>query len=124
MDSEFCSHLEKYGRLFEDSEQAYQSCLDLMDEVFAGAHDPALKDRIQQVLNEWETLTRNLRSTFVSLTDKGHVLLPSEGQNPGPVCAHCGLEVPRLEFAEFEFKDDGSVLFRGQLLHTPELVSV
>lgn len=122
MSENLCRHLEQYGELYQAAAGAYHECLQAMDEVLSGARGPAQVRRMEDLLNSWEKSTRNLRATFASLVDKGKVLLPREGQNDQPVCGHCGCEIPRLEFAEFTFQEDGSVLFRGQLLCRQEPV--
>ena len=122
MSADFCFHLEQYGERFKAAASAYADCLAAMDDVLAGDRDPGLMGQLEPLLNRWETQTRNLRSSFQSMVNKGRILLPREGQNPTPVCAHCGHQLPRLEFKEFEFQDDGVVLFRGQQLVTLEPV--
>lgn len=122
MNPEFCEHLEQYGLLYAETDTAYQNCLTLMDRFLAGDAGDNLVYEIKESLDGWERQTRTLRSNFVVLTEKGHVLLPREGQNTSPVCGHCGGVVPRLEFPEFKFEDDGTVLFRGQELLAPEMV--
>jgi hypothetical protein len=122
MSRDFCQHLELYGESYQAASKAYKDCLAAMDEVLAGDRDPALLGQLEPLLNKWETRTRNLRSTFTSLVNKGRVLLPREDQNTTPVCAHCGHTVPRLEFPEFQFQEDGAVLFRGRQLVVQEPV--
>jgi hypothetical protein len=120
MTQEFCQHLDKYSQLYRGADEAYRTCVELMDEIMAGSEDTTLVSQLASSLNNWEKQTRNLRSTFVSLKDRGHVLLPREGQNANPVCGHCGYEVPRLEFPEFEFTEEGMVTFRGEQLEIAE----
>lgn len=124
MSDEFCVHLELYGESYQAAAQAYEDCLALMDEVLAEGRSPARTTQLLTSLDSWERQTRNLRASFAQLTERGRVLLPREGQNATPVCAHCGQVVPRLAFAEFVFQEDGSVLFRGQQLLAPESVPV
>lgn len=118
----FCTHLDSYGQTYEAADDAYQNCLGLMDTVLAEGRSPALVAQLLAALDSWEKQTRNLRSSFTQLTEKGRVLLPRQGQNTTPVCAHCGQEVPRLAFAEFVFEEDGTVLFRGRQLLAAESV--
>ncbi len=122
MVTEFCEHLNYYGRMYAETETMYQTCLSLMDQVLSGDSSKTMVDRVLRALNEWELQTRRLRREFLGLTKKGRVLLPSEGQNPSPVCGHCGLVVPRLEFPEFAFEENGALLFRGQVLMAAESV--
>ena len=122
MTTEFCEHLEKYGKQYTSAEAAYQDCLQLMDTALTEGANSSLAKKIIVALNGWEMQTRELRVKFSRLTENGDVLLPREGQNSTPVCGHCGALVPRLEFREFEFKDDGTVLFRGQELRAAEAV--
>ena len=123
MAREFCPHLENYGKMFRGAEEAYRVCVEIMDEVLDGPADHSLLAQLGGALDSWEKQTRILRSTFVSLKDRGHVLLPREGQNDTPVCGHCGFELPRLEFAEFKFHEDGRVEFRGRELDLPAAAS-
>lgn len=120
MAAEFCSHLSSYSHQFESAMVAYEDCLALMDRVLVTGAENTLVTQLQDTLNRWEWQTRELRQKFARLTDRGEILLPQEGQNTQPVCAHCGVEVPRLEFTEFQFLEDGSVLFRDQLIQAPE----
>jgi hypothetical protein len=126
MEKEICTHLDKYSRRFMDAQDAYQECLAAMDEVLEAGPDRDSTRKIQRSLDQWERLTRDLRANFARLTDKGEVLLPREGQNATPVCAHCGAEVPRLEFPEFRFTEEGTLLFRGEplLAEKEEVVAV
>ena len=120
MTDKFCSHLKSYGMLYEGASAAYTDCLELMDRVLAGERAPGVLNQLEHNLNTWEMQTRELRSKFSRLSNQGEILLPSEGQNDQPVCAHCGESVERLEFAEFEFREDGSVYFRSQQIKAPD----
>lgn len=122
MAPEFCEHLDTYSELYAETEIAYQVCLKLMDEILAGDPGNNLVHQIKVSFHDWERQTRTLRSNFVVLTEKGRVLLPREGQNTSPVCGHCGTIVPRLEFPEFKFEDNGSVFFRGEELVPAEAI--
>ena len=117
---EFCSHLSSYSHQYESATVAYEDCLVLIDRALATGAENTLVTQLQDTLNRWEWQTRELRQKFKRLNERGEILLPQEGQNTQPVCAHCGAEVPRLEFAEFQFREDGSVLFRDQLIQAPE----
>lgn len=119
MPEEFCTHLTTYGLLYEGAAIAYEDCLELMDQLLADPHDQSRINQLEHTLNTWEMQTRELREKFVKLTEKGEILLPNEGQNDQPVCAHCGEEVKRLAFPEFTFEEDGSVTFRGKIIQEP-----
>lgn len=123
MDTEFCTHLEKYELRFEDARDAYLDCLVLIDEVLASGPQEHSVPRVQAALDIWERRTRDLRGQFVRLTEVGEILLPEEGSNEQPVCAHCGAVVPRLEFPEFTFDEEGTFLYRGNPLREPELAT-
>ncbi len=123
MDQEFCPHLEIYARNFGNTRDAYLDCLELMDHILSEGVEEDTVFKVQKALDSWERHTRDLRGQFVGLVKTGEVLLPREGQNPTPVCAHCGAVVPRLEFPEFRWEEDGSILYRGQQLEVPESVA-
>jgi len=116
MSPEFCEHLVEYRELYLAVEDAYGDCLRLMDEIIASGPAASQVEKLQDALEEWQTGARNLRQAFVTLTEQGHVLLPLPGQDRSPVCGHCGQEVSRLEFPEFVFQEDGTMLFRGREL--------
>lgn len=122
MPDEFCEHLESYQLNFADAQEAYLLCLELMDKLLAHESGPEIVEELQEGLDSWEQRTRELRTRFMSLQEYKEILLPKEGANSEPVCAHCGCVVPRLAFPEFVFQDDGTVLFRGQELARPEPV--
>lgn len=124
MSPEFCSHLDTYSKKYSSAEVAYEECLEKMDQVLGGIFSNGIVEKLESALNNWEHRTRDLRGNFSSLTEKGEVLLPKEGGNETPVCAHCGQVVPRLEFAEFQLQEDGSLLFRGQELSIPQALPI
>jgi len=124
MDPEFCEHLADYQLMYESAAVSYQMCVDHMDKVLEGGPEPSLLNDLKKDLDLWEMETRELRDRFVTLTDRGEVLLPKEDQNTSAVCAHCGAEVPRLAFPEFEFQEDGTVHFRSQEIYSEEPVPV
>ena len=123
MEQEFCTHLEDYATRFVNAREVYQDCLVAMDAVLAGEQTEEAVGRVQTALDAWERQTRDLRSQFARLNKTGEILLPREGQNDQPVCAHCGAQVPRLEFSEFSFTEDGVFLYRGEPLLAPEPVA-
>ncbi len=118
----FCEHLNTYANTYERTAASYKVCLDLMDRILAGEPTNSLFASLERSLNDWELENRHLRELFANLVKKQAILLPTEdGESVPPgrgqmgcKCAVCGEEIPRLEFTEWIFSDDGQVQFRGR----------
>ena len=123
-----CNHLSIYADSYERTTVNYKICLDLMDRILGGDILPSLLSSLERSLNDWELENRQLREQFESLVHKGAIQLPTvDGESVPPgqgsaasTCAVCGEEVPRLEFPEWNFTEDGMVQFRGQDLLATE----
>ncbi len=118
----FCEHLFAYADSYERTSANYSVCLGLMDRILNGDIAPSLRSSLERSLNDWELENRQLRQLFESLVNKKAINLPkADGrfvppgqENAGSTCAVCGADVPRLEFPEWDFAEDGKVTFRGQ----------
>jgi hypothetical protein len=128
MNQEFCEHLDEYGVLFERAQASYQSCLALMDSLIESPGEGNLGRTLEKSLDDWVLETRDLRNLFTKLVKKGGIVMttpPEADKTPEPspqtpFCLHCGFQVPKFEFSEFIFENDGQMTYRGQLLPVPE----
>lgn len=120
MSDRFCSHLQEYGRLFGQAEEAYRTCNEGLDTVLAEGPERESLDRLTVAVENWLERDRLLREALVELVGQGRVRLPKR-KKPGqgrvrksaPICAECGFRIPRLTTPEWRVAGNGVVAFRG-----------
>jgi hypothetical protein len=119
MSDRFCSHLQDYAVLFVTAEASYRQCVSLIDQIVAEGPDSGLTDALQQAVAQWRSETGALREAFAQLVDDGQLKLPRSRFRKAR-CITCRHLVPRLDYPEWKFKDDGAATFRGQELPVAE----
>lgn len=127
MTQEFCEHLDEYGVAFGRAKASYENCLNLIEKIIENPGGRELRRTLEKALDEWVLETRNLRGLFKKMKKSGQVELiknPDSDDNPSlnttsAICGDCSFQVPKLEFPEFELKDESHPTFRGQTLPLP-----
>jgi hypothetical protein len=117
MDYPICRHLDEYAEQLDVAQEAYADLLAVLDRYCLG-HDPAeVRAALPRVVAEWVGATQKLRALLVALVDAGRIVMPHR-KEALPRCARCHCQIRRLEFNEWEFTGDGSVLYKGEpVLH-------
>jgi hypothetical protein len=119
----FCKHLEQYGQLYEQVEDSYRQCVNLMDRLVIDKTEVGLVDELKEALQNWMNENRELREMFAELAAEGKLDLP-EKPELATQCKICRASVPRLIFSEWDFLDNGQVTYRGNQLPIAERAHV
>jgi len=126
MRTEFCKHLESYGMIYSRAEATYNNCVHLLETYLDQLEDASLAGSLAQSFKEWLAETGMLRHRFKMLVDDGAIEMvrnpDAERSFQGgrfPLCRECAFPVPRLDFEDFQFDDEGELLFREKPLPWP-----
>lgn len=141
MARDFCEHLEEYGVLYGRAEASYRNCVNLMEAILGSMVEPSLADpstvdpstvdpslvaTLRKALSEWVTETATVREEFQDLVAEGAIELirntvagRSFQQDRSPICAECRAGLPRLEFPDFHWDEEGGLSFQGKPLPEP-----
>lgn len=119
MPHRFCAHLQDYGQLYQQAEEAYRACNEWLDGVLQDGPGRESLDRLTAALENWLERDRLLREALVELAGEGRVRIPKKkrgqtwNRRSAPICSECGFRIPRLTMPEWKVAGNGLVSYRG-----------
>ena len=122
MPTRFCEHLQEYGSLYAEAEEAYRRCNSLVEEILADGPDAEKVEELNGALEAWLQHDQGLRDALVELVTSDKVRIPKKKRNARKRhgvshCTECRFEIPKLMFSEWEIAYNGTVAFQGDEIH-------
>jgi len=111
VDFPICIHLAEYRDCLDEAESAYAEVVAGVDRYRQGREIAATKAALAVAVERWLQTCGKLRALLVRLVAEGAVVLPRRKAGL-PRCARCRCAIHRLEFPEWNLREDGAVQFR------------